>query len=256
MPGDKTTTEGRSGGLFATTHWTEILAARSADEPRGRRALEELLARYWKSVFCYLRCKGYESESAKDLTQGFFHEIVLGRGLIERADRSKGRFRTFLLTCLNRYVSKIRQAGKAKHGLSRGRLVCLEEIDKLSVPEPRHYTTPSSAFDYAWGTALLDEVIDEVAGKCRETGNAAYWELFRERVLRPIMGNIQPPPLPLLCEKYGVAETAKASHMILTVKRRFRAVLRRYVRQFVSSDAEVEDEIRYLMKIFSGGGAR
>ena len=256
MNSHKTRTNGSRSGLFGTTHWTEILTAQSAGDPQGRQALEALLARYWKSVYCYLRCKGYDTENAKDLTQGFFHEVVLGRGLIQKADRSRGRFRTFLLTCLNHYVWKIRRSGKARSDLSTDRLIYLGEMDKLNVPEPCHYTTPNSAFDYAWGTAILDQVIAEVAAKCRETGNAVYWDLFRERFLQPVMENARPPALPILCQKYGVTETAKASHMILTVKRRFRGILRSQVRQFVSSDAEVDEEIRYLMRLFSRRNAR
>jgi len=255
-PTDKTTSGPPGTGLFETTSWTEIFAARSADKPRSPEALEELLSRYWKPVYCYLRCKGHDNETAKDLTQGFFHEVVLGRSLIERADRTRGRFRTFLLACLNRYVSKIERGERTRRRIPRKSLIRLDEIDGSSIPGLSDCSTPGEAFDYAWGTALLDQVVTEVRTKCCETGNATYWELFRERILLPIMENARPSPLSLLCEKYGVADTAKASHMIFTVKRRFRAMLRRYVRQLVDSDAEVDEEIRYLMKILSRRGAR
>lgn len=255
-PTDKTMTGAPGGGLFETTSWTEIFHARSADKPRRSEALEELLSRYWKPVYCYLRCKGHDNETAKDLTQGFFHEVVLGRGIIQRADRTRGRFRTFLLACLNRYVSKIQRGERTRRRIPRKALISLEGIDGSSIPALSDHTTPGEAFDYAWGTALLDQVIAEVETKCRETGNVTYWELFRERIFLPIMENAPPPSLPALCEKFGIAETAKASHMIFTVKRRFRAMLRRYVRQLVSCDAEVDEEIRYLMKILSRRGAR
>ncbi len=214
------------------------------------------MGRYWKAVYCYLLRKGYSSEGAKDLTQGFFHEIVLGRGLIEQADRGRGRFRTFLLTCLNRYLVSVRRAEKAKRRMPEGGLVRLEEIDRLNVPEPLDYATPIEVFDYAWASALLDQVLAEVAKKCRETGNATHWELFRARIVQPIMANTESPSLTLLCEKYGISRKAKASNMIFTVKRRFRAALRRHVRQLVASDAEVDDEIHHFMKIFSRSGAR
>lgn len=81
--GDETTASWRQG-IFPTTRWTDVFLARSGDDSRQRAALEHLLARYWKPVYCYLRCKGYDTEAAKDLTQGFFHEVVLGRHLIQR----------------------------------------------------------------------------------------------------------------------------------------------------------------------------
>ena len=247
---DKTTTRGYDSA-FHTTHWTEIFDARSADEPRRREALEHLLRRYWKPVYCYLRCKGYDRETAKDLTQGFFCEVVLGRGLIEKADRAKGRFRTFLLTALGRYTADVRRIEKAKRRTPEGGLVRLEGIDGLKVPGHLHGATPNEAFEYAWASSLLDHVLAEVAGKCRQRGSATHWEVFRERVLQPIMENAESPPLGRLCEKYGIPKKAKAATMLFTVKRNFRTVLRRHVRQFVASDAEVDDEISHLMRIFS-----
>jgi DNA-directed RNA polymerase specialized sigma24 family protein len=236
---------------FHTTHWTEIFDAQSADEPRRREALEHLLRSYWKPVYCYLRCKGYEREQAEDLTQVFFHEVLLGRGLIEQADKAKGRFRTLLLTALGRYTTDVRRIERAKRRTPEGGLVRLEAIDRLSAPEPLHKATPAEAFDYAWASALLDQVLAEVAAKCRERSSATHWEVFRERVLQPIMENAESPPLGRLCEKYGIPKKAKAANMIFTVKRNFRSVLRRHVRQFVASDAEVDDEISHLMRVFS-----
>jgi RNA polymerase sigma-70 factor (ECF subfamily) len=245
------TTTGKWNGAFHTTHWTEILDAQSEDEPRRRAALGQLLAAYWKPVYFYLRCKGYGREAAKDLTQGFFHEVFLGRGLVEQADRSRGRFRNFLLTALNRYATDLRRAQEAKQRLPEGGLVSMEEIDLLSIPEPVHYATPMAAFDYAWASALLDKVIGELAAECHGTGKAIHWELFQARVLLPIMENAESPSLEHLCERHAISEKARASHMILTVKRRFQVVLRRHVRQLVSSDDEVDEEIRHLMEIFS-----
>jgi len=246
---------GRWNGAFQTTHWTEIFDARSGDEARRQATLRELLTRYWKPVYCYLRSKGYDNEEAEDLTQGFFHEVVLGRGLIQQADRSRGRFRTFLLKALDRYATDVLRTEKRKRRMPEGGLVRLEGTDWLSVPEPVHYTTPVEVFDYAWASALLDQVLAEVERQCRETGESVHWEVFRARVVLPIMDNVEPPSLAHLCAKHGISNEAKASNMIITVKRRFQAVLRRHVRRFVDSDADVNDEIRDLMRIFSGGCA-
>ena len=251
---DETDERGRAG-LFQTTHWTEIFSAGAGDDPQGQEALAALLKRYWKAVFCYLRYRGYETEEAKDLTQGFFQEVVLGRALIERADRARGRFRTFLLRSLDRYVTSIHRTEIAKRRMPKGGLVSLEEVDWLSVTEPVQDTTPVEVFDYTWACALLDQVLAELEGKCRETGTDTHWELFRERILAPIMESTEAPPLNQLCKRYRIEKKARVSHILLTVKRRFQAILRRQVRQLVDSDDEVDDEIRYLMKLFSGSGA-
>jgi DNA-directed RNA polymerase specialized sigma24 family protein len=238
-------------GAFHTTHWSEILDARSNDEPQRHAALEDLLGRYWKPVYCYLRCKGYDDEAAKDLTQGFFCEVVLGRGLVQEADRARGRFRIFLLTALEHYAVSVHRAERAKQRMPEGGFIRLEGVEGLSGPRPVHYATPNELFDYAWASTLLDQVLAEVARKCHEKGKGTHWEVFQAKVLRPLIDDAEAPSLTGLCARYGIASEAKASKMIISVKSLLRAVLRRRVRQFVDSDAEIDDEIRYLVGVFS-----
>ena len=81
-----------------------MLSARTGDDVHRKEAVGAILERYWKPVYCYLRRKGHDNEAAKDITQGFFCDVVLSRNLVPQADPTKGRFRTFLLTALDRYV--------------------------------------------------------------------------------------------------------------------------------------------------------
>jgi RNA polymerase sigma-70 factor (ECF subfamily) len=238
-------------GVFRTTHWTEILDAGSEDEPRRQAALEDLIGSYWKPVYCFLRRKGHPHEEAKDLTQGFFYEIVLGRNLFHQADRAKGRFRTFLLTALERYTVSIHRSETTRQRVPEGGLLRTGEIDGLNVLQPVDYGSPDEAFDYAWAVSLLDEVFAEVSEQCHRKGKTIHWEVFQERVVKPIMENTEAPSLIGVCEKYGISNRVKASKMTIAVTRRFRTTLRRRLRQFVSTAAEVDDEIRYLMRIFS-----
>jgi hypothetical protein len=111
---------GGTVGAFLTTHWSLIEDVKK--RPNEDRALIGLLLeRYWKPVYCYLRQKGYDNEQAKDLTQGFFHEIVLNLNLIQRANQSKGRFRSLLLYALNQYLmnEKRREHSKGQDCISR-----------------------------------------------------------------------------------------------------------------------------------------
>ena len=106
---------GGSGAVFLTTHWSLIEAAGSEETDPDRSLIGLLMEQYWRPVYCYLRRKGYDNEQAKDLTQGFFHEMVLGHRLVEKADAAKGRFRTYLLTALNRYVVNVHNAETARN---------------------------------------------------------------------------------------------------------------------------------------------
>ena len=238
---------------FPTTDWTGMFTVRTGDDESRLSALKALLERYWTPVYSFLRCKGYTDEDAEDITQDFLCEVVLKRSLAEKARKSKGRFRTFLLTALTRYETSLRRAKGAKRRTAETRTIPLEFVNGQDVPGLAHHLTPSKAYDYAWACAVLDQVLGEVAAKCRETGNAVHWELFRARVLRPIMEGTEPPSLESLCSKHGLLSKAGASNMIITVKRCFKAKLKQHVRQLVDSDAEVDDEVRHLISLFSRG---
>lgn len=234
---------------FHTTHWTQILDAGSQGQPQCQSALHELLSQYWKPVYHHLCAKGYEREEAKDLTQGFFYEIVLGRDLIQLADRSKGRFRTFLLTALDRYATDSRRSERRKKRAPEGGIINLDNVDWFSVPDPDGPST--EVFDRAWARNVLDQTLSDLEMHYRNKGKSPLWEVFRARVLAPITENAPAASLPDLCEIYSIPDPVKVSKMIVRVKRRFRTLLRRRVRQLVNSDAEVDDEIRYLIRIFS-----
>ena len=95
------TSMGGEDGRFHTTAWTQLINLTRQDVKAARDELSGLLGRYWKPVYCYLRRKGHDNETAKDLTQGFFAEVVIGRNLARQADPARGKFRTFLLTALD-----------------------------------------------------------------------------------------------------------------------------------------------------------
>jgi hypothetical protein len=115
--------------------------------------------------------------------------------------------------------------------------------------------TPGESFNYAWACQLLDEVLAEMEGSCRRSGQQVHWEVFCKRVVRPILDNVKPPSLVQLCRAHHIADEAKASNMVVTMKRRFQAGLRRHVRQSVDSNAAADEEILDLIRILSGPGA-
>ena len=240
---------------FETTRWTQIQKAKTHDQQRRQASVNNLMSRYWKPVYCYLRRKGYNNEDAKDLTQGFFFEIVFGRELIQKADKTKGRFRTFLLTALDRYITSVYRKKTAKKRLPEHGLAQLEDAELPDIPIANSKICPGQTFHYAWAIDLLDQVLTKIREEYCSTDRTTHWEVFQATVVAPILEDAEPPSLAELCEQYRIESEKKASNMVITVKRRFRTVLRNHVRQFVQSDSEVEDEIRALIEILSKGGA-
>ena len=116
--------------------------------------------------------------------------------------------------------------------------------------------SPEEAFTYAWACQLLEDVIHAVAEQCRRDGKQTHWEIFRRKVVEPMLQGAQAPSIEQLCQEFHIAGPQRASNMLVTVKRRFQETLRRSVRRLVGSDQDVEEEIQGLMGILRGWRAR
>ncbi|MCF7974285.1 MAG: hypothetical protein K9N55_10760 [Phycisphaerae bacterium] len=243
---------GGTGEAFLTTHWSLVEGAAAAGEDRSGALIGLMLDHYWKPVYCYLRRKGYGNEEAKDLTQGFFHQVVLGRSLIQKADPAKGRFRSFLLCALNRYVINVHEAKTAGKRIPLDKLVSLDMHDPPDLPQSLTQSPPEDAFNYAWVSTLLEAVLAEVEATCRERDLTVHWQVFRDRLLHPALRDTDAPSMQQICEQHGIAEPVKASNMITTVKRLFQTALRQHVRRSVVSEVQVDEELEEIKQFFHG----
>jgi RNA polymerase sigma-70 factor (ECF subfamily) len=237
---------GGTGGAFLTTHWSLIENVKQVDQDRVLIGL--IMERYWKPVYCYLRQKRYDNEQAKDLTQGFFHDIVLNRDLIQRADPSKGRFRSFLLFTLNQYLMNEQRRERAQKRIPNDKIVSLDSLDEPVLPQRVSTSSPEDSYNYAWVSSLLDHVLAEVKRQCSEQGMEAHWCVFRDKVVGPMLHSTAPPSLADICRKYDIESEKQASNMIVTVKRRFQETLQQQIRSTVASDSEMAVELKEIMQ--------
>jgi len=250
--------ETHTGGLrdtFLTTHWSLIEDIQQhQDEDRSLIGL--LLERYWKPVYCYLRRKGYRNEDAKDLTQAFFHEVVLNRHLVERADRTKGRFRSFLLNALNRFlIDQKRKDGARKH-IPEAKLVRLDIAHLPELPQTMTQRSAEDCFAYAWKSELLDRTLREVQTHCEQHGLERHWCLFRDKVLEPALSDGASEPMKLISARYGIESESVAFNMLLTVKRYFKVTLRKNVRTTVLADEYVDEEWHEILGLLGERGRK
>ena len=100
------------GWRFATTSWTQVLAARESPSSESRQALEELCVAYWYPLYAFVRRQGNGPEEARDLTQGYF-ALLLEKGYLEDFDPALGRFRVFLKASVKNFLSKERDKAHA-----------------------------------------------------------------------------------------------------------------------------------------------
>jgi RNA polymerase sigma-70 factor (ECF subfamily) len=205
--------------------------------------LAELYAKYWRPVYSYLRRKGFSNEEAKDLIQGFFSEKVLGQQLLQKADRTKGKFRTFLLTSLRNYATDLQRKERPT-----------QELDDQ--PEkPDDGADPETEFDKAWAQELLQAVVKELEAECRGRDKNAHWEVFRAWLLETDSSD-EKLDMSDICAKYGIDDASTAYNMIANLKGRFRKILRRRLRPHVDSDEQVDEEIGHFIDILSRSTAR
>lgn len=236
---------GSTASRFRTTSWTMVCQAGASREQLG-----ELLSIYWSPIYAYLRRKGHDSATASDFTQGFLTRVV-ERGLLGRADPSRGRFRTFLLSCLDNFVRDQIRVETGRDGTRRIRLTGADP-DALEAAEPRHSDGPPDAFNRQWATTVMAQAVDQMERTCRESGQGRYWTVFEGRELRRAH-NCEPVPVEELVEAVGASKPADVHTLLYRARKMFRQVLRDVVAETVVNPAEVDDELAAIARYLKGG---
>jgi DNA-directed RNA polymerase specialized sigma24 family protein len=237
---------GGTGSQFPSTRWSLILDARTQDETRRQRAAQNLIEGYWKPVYCYLRKRRYRNEDAKDLTQDFFCEFFVTGRLLHPADKKIGRFRSFLLTALEHFISNVERDKKRKKRAPPKGIISLSSPQFEDIDLPAAAVTPEEAFDHAWTAVLLYQVIREVKKQYSSPEMLNHWRVFELKILAPALDNAQDLSMRQISQRCGVDSEGRAANMLITVKRRFRSVLRRRLRDLALSDSEAEAELREI----------
>ncbi|MEM7200448.1 MAG: sigma-70 family RNA polymerase sigma factor [Planctomycetota bacterium] len=171
-------------GSFATTRWSLIAAAAAPAEPAARRALAELCQAYWRPVYAYLRHRGERDADAQDLTQGFFARL-LEREDLRRAEAGRGRFRSWLLTCVQHYVANERRAARAEKRGGGHTVLQLPFAEAERDLDPRDGRSPEWHFTRAWAVAVLERAMAALEAEHERAGKIVRFRRLRAVVERP-----------------------------------------------------------------------
>lgn len=231
----------RSARQFQTTNWSLVVSA-AGESLESLQALEELCSAYWPPLYSYARRMGYVEADAKDLTQAFFLRL-LDKGLLERADSRRGRFRTFLLTSLRRFmVNEWKYRRATKRGGKREIVNLGFQEGLFNFGEPAHEMTPERVYDRNWALTVLQRAYSELESEMREVGNASLFEMLAPCLARE-------PDSPSYQELAAQLDsTADALKMRASrLRKRLGEIIRAEIRKTVASDDDVEDEIRTLL---------
>jgi RNA polymerase sigma-70 factor (ECF subfamily) len=232
----------RQGKWFTTTQWSVVLRAGSG-EPEHATALATLCQWYWRPVYSYIRCRGHDAETARDLTQGFFAALLERRGLAA-ARQERGRFRDFLLASVKNFLAhewERDQALKRGGGRSPVRIDPDPESSFVGVPEPATHETPETIFERRWAMTLLEQTMLDLAAEMERLGSVERFE-----TLRPFLVSDTDPPYADLAHNLKMTEPA-VRVALHRMRQRFGSALRERVAQTLEDPARVEDELRYLI---------
>lgn len=233
---------------FGTTHWSLVLAARDEDSPNGAEALEQLCRRYWSPVYVFIRRRGHGPDDAQDLTQEFFARLIEKRYL-DAADATKGRFRTFLLTVVSRFLVNQNERNRtAKRGGGAVHFsLDLELAEDGREVGPSASATPETVYERRWAETVVGTVLGRLRRELEEGGQGERFE-----ALKPFLtAETATPSAAVIAAQLGLTEPAVYS-AVHRLRRRFAELLRAEIAQTVRDPEEIEDELRYLIRALSG----
>ena len=234
-----------NSGLFPATMWSMIIAANSDAEATA--GLERLARAYWRPLYVFARQRGAGHETATDQVQGFFEHLISQEAIAD-VKRGDVRFRSFLLRCFTNWLAnQHRDANRQK----RGGGVPVASIEEISEIEEHAALvdglSPDLAYDRRWARALVDQVMRRLDAEHAERERGAFLSEVRQRVFA---AEGIAPDWEEVAVRHGISHGA-VRKAAADMRRRFGTLLREEVRLVVATEAEVDDELRYLFSLIS-----
>lgn len=235
-----------SSVVFATTRWSLVLAAGAKSEQDRGAALEALCRAYWRPIHSFIRRSGRTPLDAEDLTQEFFARL-LARDDLARVERGKGRFRNFLLVSVRHFLAD--EADKAR-AQKRGGGVRPLSLDapkdaEDGVEEPAAAVSPEEMFDRRWAETLLMRARSRLHAECAQAGRLTVYE-----ALGPEGGDGADEDYAAVGARIGLS-VAGVKSAAFRLRRRYRELIRAEVAETVSSEAELDEELKHLLRALS-----
>jgi RNA polymerase sigma factor (sigma-70 family) len=231
---------------FQTTRWSMIVAAsRTRSDPHSREALENLCAAYWYPVFAFVVRQGRSRDDALDLTQGYFVSL-LESGLLQAADRDRGRFRSFLLATVKQFLSDERKRSAA---LKRGGAVSFISLEAATSEgrlraEADDGESPERAFERQWALTIFQRARQRLAAEFAEAGKSDQYRLLQGY----LSGDGDARSYAEVSRELGVSE-GSIKMAVQRLRQRFGKLLRNEIAETIDSDADLDAEVRHLLSV-------
>ncbi|MCB1096143.1 MAG: sigma-70 family RNA polymerase sigma factor [Verrucomicrobiae bacterium] len=226
-----------------------VLEAGQTASPEADGALSYLCQAYWYPLYSFVRRKGYTIPEAEDLTQGFFAKFLEKRFLRSVA-REKGKFRSFLLAALSHYMANEWDKSQT---LKRGGGSIHLPLDTVHAEDRyahdlahRPSLDPGEAFDLSWAETLLSLVMERLRGEFERGGKQdRFGELKPFLLGDPAEGEYADVAHRLNMSQQGVKSA------VYRLRQRFRDLVRREIGNTVATSSEIDDELRYFIRLMT-----
>jgi RNA polymerase sigma factor (sigma-70 family) len=231
--------------VFATTHWSVVLEAGENESAGSRAALEKLCRNYWRPIYTYIRRRGHAAHEAEDLTQSFLAHF-LERKLLSVVDRQRGRFRTFVLHACEYFLAKEwRNASRLKRGGGH-QIISLDVLaaEECYQNEPSDQITPERLYERQWVLSLLELAFERLRHEWIVAGKSTLFDTLQLF----LSGEGKSMTCAQAALELGLSEGAVRT-AVHRLRQQYAEILRAEVRQTLSREEDLEEELRHLLSV-------
>lgn len=230
---------------FPTTCWSRVVRA-GDQHPGGRAVLADLCRDYWYPLYAHLRARRMSSHDAEDAVQSFMANL-LETGALSYADQHRGRFRSFLLHALHRYLNRQRESNNSVRRRPPGALISFDASDAEQrwSSEAAPGLTPAETYERVWAMSVLRMAMDQLKADFDQRGKLDRFEYLHDFLLGDEQGSLRDT-----AEALGM--TAGALRVELhRMRRSFARLVTQQIARTVEDEADVADEMRFLLEAVS-----
>lgn len=233
------------GARFATTQWSQVLAARDGSDTRAQEALTGLCEAYWMPLYSFVRSLGHDPDDSRDLTQAYFANL-LEKNTLAGVEPSAGRFRSYLLASMKHFVAN---EHRKQRTLKRGGNVRTISLDSEEAERRFRYgstteATPDQVFEHRWAMTVLQQALARVESEWAGKGRGEQFEC-----LKPHLTGQEPrTSFREVGVQLGMSEVSARGAMY-RVRQRFGQLIREEVAETVADPEQVDEEVRHLLAV-------
>lgn len=238
-------TQNDSNRRFATTQWSMVRAVGDGDSAVAKSALQELCQIYWYPLYAYVRHQGNQPETAADLTQAFFTDL-LSRDDLKQVDPAHGKFRSFLIASIKHFLLNQwdKQRAQKRGGGKKILSIDFADADSRYRNEPAHENTSDRIFEKQWALTLLDRANLALQKEFEKRGKSHQFEKLRIF----LAGKSPETTMAVIAGQLNMTEVA-AKVAVHRMRQRFGEFLRAEIEKTVDQPGDIDSEIQHLFDV-------